>query len=180
MEWKTVGRPGYLGARREACRREWDLRYGPGGWRLVWTLDGVLLGFEEAVAAYEEAYFRFLCRCPDVLDRLLADAADVYDDAPSNVGSGLDYAAQETGRTHLQDIAIRRCVRRMGREFAGTRLIQIRDRLGEHPLSLVLSPGRVPFHRPASIERPELTGWWEPGSVESFYQSNRLLQYRAA
>jgi hypothetical protein len=43
---------------------------------------------------------------------------------------------------------------------------------------MILSPGRVPFHRPDLIEKPELNGWWEKSSVESFYQSNRLLQKR--
>jgi hypothetical protein len=90
----------------------------------------------------------------------------------------LDYTVQETGRTHVQDIAIRRVVARLGRQFEGDQLIQIRDALGDHPLSMALSPGQVPFHRPDVILLPEIEGWWLPGSVESFYQSNKLLQRR--
>jgi len=28
------------------------------------------------------------------------------------------------------------------------------------------------------IKKPELTGWWKPGSIESFYQSNKILQVK--
>ena len=43
-------------------------------------------------------------------------------------------------------------------------------------LSWSKSPGRVPFHMPGVLLDPELEGWWQPGSVESFYQSNKVLQ----
>ncbi len=179
MEWTAIGRPGYLGAQRDDRYAEWNRRYGAGNWRLVWLVEGAHKPFPEAVALYEEAYLRFLIGRPEILNELLREACDVYDDAESNITSGLDYARQETGRTHLQDIALRRCIARLGRRFEGGHLIQIRDRLGEHPLSLALSPGRVPYHRPEHILQPQLEGWWLPGSVESFYQTNRLLQIRA-
>ena len=153
-------------------------RYGKGNWRLVWDIGGNSVGRDGVVMLYEDAYYEFLRKNPDVLERLLRDASDVYDDAPSNVQSGFDYAKQETDRTHLQDISIRRCVLRLGRKFAGKSLVQIRDTQGSHPLSVTLSPGQVPFHMPALIKQPEATGWWKPGSTESFYQSNRILQVK--
>jgi hypothetical protein len=130
------------------------------------------------VMLYEDAYLAHLQANQDQLLILVNGACDVYDDAPSNVTSGLDYQAQETSRTHLQDIAIRRCLVRLGHWFQGSELIRIRDDQGDHPLSLKLSPGRVLFHRPDLIILPELIGWWESGSVESFYQSNKQLQVR--
>lgn len=51
---------------------------------------------------------------------------------------------------HLEDIAIRRCLVRLGLWFRGDQLV-----------------------------RPEWSGWWLPGSVESFYQSNKFLLARA-
>jgi hypothetical protein len=33
---------------------------------------------------------------------------------------------------------------------------------------------------PELIKQPEATGWWKPKTVESFYQSNRVLQARNA
>lgn len=179
MEWVTVERPGYFGKRREAKHREFDQRFGVGNWRIAWEWQGEYLEFAQAVLVYEEAYFRFMEASPGLVNELVREASDVYDDATTNVGSGLDYLAQETSRTHIQDIAIRRCIRRLGRRFEGSRLLRIRDDRGEHPLSLQLSPGRVPFHRPEFIQRPELRGWWQRGSVEAFYQSNKVLQVKA-
>jgi hypothetical protein len=121
---------------------------------------------------------------PDVRKRLVLEACDVYDDAPSNVLSGLDYAKQETDRTHVQDIAIRRSLVRLTTWFQGDKLIQIRDKVGTHPLSMTLSPGQIPYISPHYLG-PELMSlndydknWFKAGSIEDFYQRNRVLQVR--
>jgi len=175
-DWILDERPGYLGKYRNEFYARWNNLYGRDNWRLVWKFGEGLVDFIGACAIYEDAYFEFLKQNPKVLKQLVDEAADVFDDAPSNTNSYLDYNLQETERTHIQDIAIRRCVVRRGLRFKGHELIQIRDKEGNHPLSMILSPGRVPFHKPALIETPELEGWWQPGSVEAFYQSNKYLQ----
>jgi len=177
-EWKTKERLEYLGKKRDDKCAEWNALYGEGNWRLVHVFGGAVLDFLGVCAVYEDAYFEFFKDNPNILQQLVAEASDVWDDAESNVQSGFDYLKQETGRTHIQDIAIRRSVARRGCCFQGKGLIRIRDKEGSHPLSLILSPGRVPFHRLGLIVQPELEGWWLPGSVESFYQSNRVLQVR--
>lgn len=177
-EWETIDRTGYLGSKRNDKRNECDQKYGKGNWRVVWKIRDVYVGEAGAYALYEDSYFEFLKKNPGVLKTLVSDASNVYDDSPSNVNCGLDYAVQETNRTHLQDIAIRRSLIRLGTWFNGNKLIQIRDKVGTHPLSMTLSPGKVPFHKPELIVKPELEGWWEKSSVESFYQSNKLLQKR--
>jgi hypothetical protein len=174
--WHTIERPGYFGKHRDERYAEYDARFGSGNWKVAWQIGAAVHDMLGATALYEDAYLAFLIANPDVCDLLVAEASDVYDDDPSNVTCGLDYTAQETSRTHLQDIAVRRSLVRMGRWFAGETLIRIRDSRGDHPLSMTLSPGRVPFHRPELIVQPELTGWWLPGSVEGFYQSNKVLQ----
>jgi nicotinate-nucleotide adenylyltransferase len=73
----------------------------------------------------------------------------------------------------LQDIAVRIALKSLKRKFEGDRLIQIRGNRSEGSF---LSPGVVPFHKPEAIEQPELQGWWGPGTVESFWQSNKVLQ----
>jgi hypothetical protein len=178
--WELVERPGYFGANRTKRHREYDERFGAGNWRLAWQVESEIFDRVEMTMLYEDAYFSYLSSHPRILDRLIREASDVFDDAPSNIGSELDYSRQETDRTHVQDIAIRRCVRRLGRHFAGLEPIQIRDVLGPHPLSKTLSPGRVPFHRLELLVNPQLKGWWRRNSVESFYQSNKILQRRVA
>lgn len=175
-EWKSVERTQYLGSKREQRFKEWDDRFSPGNWRLSWRIGETHFDFLGACALYEDGYFNFLLQSQEVLQQLVTDASEVYDDQISNINSGFDYLKQETNRTHLQDIAIRRSLVRMGLWFKGSEPIRIRQELGHHPLSMTLSPGKVPFHRPDLIVQPELQGWWNPQTVESFYQSNRYLQ----
>lgn len=180
-KWITIERPGYLGQHREEKFKEWkewDEKYGKGNWRLVWKVGKIYVDFLGVCALYEDAYYQFLRRRSDILKWLLKEASNVYDDEESNVESGFDYTKQETCRTHIQDIAIRRAILRMGLWFKGKKLIRIRQEKGTHLLSVILSPGRVPFHKPKLIEQPELTGWWHRQTVESFYQTNRVLQIK--
>jgi hypothetical protein len=174
--WIDKGRPGYLGRHRDERYAGWNAEYGEGNWRLVWKIGTGNVDFLGMCKHYEESYYRFLGKEGGVLEMLIRGASDVYDDAVSNVYSGLVYSIQETNRTHVQDIAIRNAVNRLGKRFEGKELIQIRDKEAPHPLSIILSPGQVPFCEPGLILQPELTGWWKPHSVEAFYQSNRVLQ----
>ena len=176
--WSVIGRPGYLGKHRDEKHAEWDEQYGPGNWQLAWKVRNYYVDFLGACVLYEESYWFFLFCNIGISQQLVKEASEVYDDEPSNVESGLDYLKQETGRTHIQDIAIRRTLIRFCQWFEGSTLIRIRQEKGNHPLSMILSPGRVPFRWREIIEQPEIEGWWQPGSVESFYQSNRYLQIR--
>ena len=178
-EWIKVGRPGYFGKYRDKRFQEWNEEYGEGNWRLVWKVGEIFVDFLGVCALYEDAYYEFLRSHPEILEHLIADGINVYDDEVSNVKSGFDYLKQETQRTHIQNIAIRRALIRMGLWFKGKELIRIRQEKGTHPLSITLSPGRVPFHKPELIQREEIKGWWNTETVESFYQSNRYLQIKA-
>ena len=175
-QWITVERPGYLGKRRDEKYGEWGGKYGQDNWRLAWQWSEQDLDFLGACMIYEDAYFNFLKSHPEILARLVTEAREVYDDEPSNIGSRFGYLVQETKRTHIQDIAIRRCVVRFGTWFQGKELIRIRQEKGNHELSMILSPGRVPFHMPEKILQPQLNDWWNPDTVESWYQSNKVLQ----
>ena len=176
--------PGYIGKRRNELWAERDAKFGKENWRSIWLVGGKYLEYEEACHLYEDAYFKYFKKRSELLEYLLEIASNVYDDDPSNVESGLDYLQRGEVRTHIQDIAIRNCVKRFGREFSGDKLIQIRDRMGEHPLSLALSPGQVPFHKPELISHPDNLdkirnkAWWLPLSVEDFYQLAKRLVVR--
>lgn len=181
--WETIERPGYSGARRDARLKAWDETYGKGNWRIVWKIGDQFVDYLGACALYEDAYFAFMTGThPEVTSKLVAAASNIYDDAPSNVDSGFDYTKQETNRTHIQDIAIRRVLLRAGLWFRGPELIQIRHSVGKHPLSMTLSPGKIPFHRPDLLEpaydRPNHERWYDDSSVEDFYQRNKYLQVR--
>jgi ADP-ribose pyrophosphatase YjhB (NUDIX family) len=178
QEWQIMGSPGYAGTGKAARDADRDRLYGPGNWRTAFRWGEGLVDRDTALQLYEDAYYAHFSTHPAVLDGLCAAACDVYDNAQSNVNSGCDYSAQETNATHLQDIAIRRCVLRLGRTFDGDHLVEIRGKDSE---GFHLNPGRVPFHLPERIvNRPGNPGWIQPGSIEDFWQSNKVLVVRTS
>lgn len=175
-EWRTVDRPGYVGRRQRSAMQKLDAEYGAENWRIVYAYDGKIITRDEALLLYAAAYVEFLRQRLDVLDWLVKMACDVYDIQPDDVQAGTDFSQQRRdGQHHLHDIALRIALQTLGRRFEGNELIQVR---GKGTKGHGLSPGRVPFHRPEAIMQPELEGWWAAGTVEAFWQSNKLLQVR--
>ncbi len=111
-DWKLIDNtsPGYVGKNRNDLWAERDAKYGQGNWQTIWLVGEDYLEYEEVCRLYEDAYFEYLKKRPELLEHLLEVASDVYDDDPSNVDSGLDYSERGPIRTHTQDIAIRNCV----------------------------------------------------------------------
>lgn len=183
-QWKTVGRPGYMGDARDRLHAEWDQKYVANNWRLAWELGEVVLSKDMAIQVYEDAYYHHLGdQGSEVLGWLISTASDVYDTAETNVQSGFDYTRQETTGNHLHDIAIRRAVARLGFAFRGDHLVWVRWKDSE---GFRLNPGIVPFHLPDLISdefEKNASGkniWWEPGTIEDFYQRNKVLQVKEA
>ena len=174
QEWLIIlGELGFFGKGKKAVFSQLDQRFGEGNWKQRWYIDGKIEDKTGAIQHYEDAYFHFLQGTPNVLDWLVRTASEVYDNAPSNVNSGLDYAVQECEATHLQDIAVRRVLRRLGKQFNGDHLVQIR---GHESEGYALNPGQVPFHKPGLIIPSSLKhAWWNGDSVEAFYQHNKAL-----
>jgi len=177
-EWKPVGRPGPFGSKRDDKFKELDEKYGKGNWKIGYKVGNEFLDFQEACKVYEDAYYEFLRENLGIAVMLVKAASNVFDDEKTNVDSGFDYSIQETKRTHIQDIAIRNAIKRMGIWFMGNELIQIRHEQGDHPLSLLLSPGAVPFHKPDLMEPILETAkkpWYKKNSVEDWYQRAKYL-----
>lgn len=175
--WNDVGRPGFFGRRRDEKIASFDKRFGPGNWRLVWRLGSEDLDFATACKrAYEESYFRYLTKRPEVVDRICA-YSECFDNAETNVTSGLDYTKQEAFSTHIQDIAVRNCLDRLGRRFEGKdHLLQIRGPTSDG-WKLGLNPGIVPFFDAGLLILPSLAPQWASArSVEDYWQSNKHVQ----
>ncbi len=179
-EWRIVEHPGQSGKARDALVERWNAAYGPAGWTLGWMWGDLLLDRRFTLQLYEDAYLSRLAGDLKTLD-WLCTYQDVYDNAPSNVHSGIDYDIQENASNHYQHIALRRAMLRLGRSFAGDRLLEVRGPKSE---GAVLNPGVVPFHLPRMIvpaELPDHSGWgewWRGGSIEDFYQRNKVLLER--
>tara|TARA_Y100000310_G_scaffold1987_1_gene2486 strand:- start:1068 stop:1616 length:549 start_codon:yes stop_codon:yes gene_type:complete len=170
--YRDVKRVGYVGKKRNRAIRELNERYGKGNWRIVWRWAEDVIEREEALTHYEGSYVKFFDENQGELDWLVRTASDVYDMSPNDIYSGTNYDRNQRGATHIQDIAIRRAVIALGREFEGDHLVQIR----ENKEGGRLNPGRVPFYMPEMVVRPKLRGWWNSDSIEDFWQSNKVLQ----
>ncbi|NHJ32908.1 MAG: hypothetical protein FK732_08600 [Asgard group archaeon] len=171
-DWIILGRPGYAGKKKKLRRKELHDKYGEGNWKFAHLVNDKLHSREEALEFYETSYFHYFQNNPEILEWLITYAKDVYDTAPSNVHSRLDYSIQETDAAHLHDIAIRRSIKKLGKEFQGNALLEIR---GEDSEGFILSTSQIPFHPPELILKPQLKGWWNKNSIESFWQSNKVL-----
>ncbi len=173
--WAILGRPGHAGRKKALRRTELENKFGKGNWKIVHLIDGKLLSQDEALDYLEEGYNQFFKKNTELLDWLILTAQDIYDTAPSNIDSKFDYSIQETETAHLNDIAIRRVIKRLGKEFQGSKLLQIH---GEDSEGFVLTTGQVPFHKLDLIYSPQIKGWWNKNSIEAFWQSNKVLVVR--
>ena len=173
QRWVSIiGELKYFGSKRQLIIEQYNQRFGSENWTTAHLIRGEIKPTDKAIELYEEGYFEFLRTHPTTLEWLVNTASDVYDISPTNVASGFDYKVQECNGIHLQDIAIRRVLRKIGREFKGNRLVQIR---GSETEGYVLNPGKVPFHLPDLILSNDNQNWWSKGSIEEFYQNNKAL-----
>jgi len=172
-EWRIVESPGYFGKKRDDVIQLLDSKHGINNWKIAYSWGNKLVSRKFALQLYEDAYMNYFNRNPDVLDWLLNNASNVFDNSATNVDSGLDYNIQEESSSHLQDISIRRIVLRLGRKFKGNRLIQVRS---NNSPGYILNPGQVPFHLPEYILKNDLCPRWAlPHSVEAFWQCNKVI-----
>ncbi|MDZ4242050.1 MAG: 2-phospho-L-lactate transferase CofD family protein, partial [Candidatus Omnitrophota bacterium] len=167
---------GFFGAARREIQQKLNSWFGRDGWQEMHLVEGRLLTPQQAILTYEDSYYYYFRSHPEVLEGLVSTASDVYDTAPSNVHSKLDYSNQEAPDKgqHLHDIAVRRAVRRLGKQFRGSKLIQIRGRSSE---GFHLNPGQLPFHRPEIIVN-KVGGWWKYGTIEDFWQNSKVIVLR--
>lgn len=182
--WKKWARTGYWGKRRDSLIASYNREFGKDGWQLLWVVPD---GKDRAEATYdflaachllyEESYFRYLKDRPDDVE-LICSYGECYDNAVSNIQSGLDYSVQEAFSTHIQDIAVRCSLKRLGRWFEGPadRLLQIRSKDSE---GFRFGPGNVPAYDQSMITQPSLAPRWaNEGSVEDLWQSDKWIYVR--
>lgn len=177
--WRLVERPGYFGRKRDKKRAEFDERFGPGNWELLWVVEAnsgpFALSFDEACRHfYEHSYIEHFRLLPKLVD-WVCTYGECIDNAPTNVESGLDYTKQEAASTHIQDIAVRNALKELGRRFEGPadKILVIRSIDSE---GYRLSPGNVPFFKPKLVTLPsKCPSWAYERSVEDFWQSNKWV-----
>jgi hypothetical protein len=149
--------------------------FGSEQWSFQHYINGRPITVAQAHRIFEEGYERYFDKNSDVLEALVKNYSDVYDTAPSNVDSKLDYSIQECPKYgyHIHDIAIRAAVTNLKKSFQGKKLLQVR---GKDSAGYYLSPGNIPFLVPGITYTPYKRGWWQPGTIEDFYQGTRHIR----
>lgn len=173
--WVKWTRPGYFGRRRDEKIAALNKQHGEGNWRLAWVVDDKQYTFEQACKGfYEESYLQhFKDRKSDL--NFLTSFGECYDNTKTNIESGLDYTKQEAFSTHIQDIAVRNMLKRLGLKFKGPMSILMEIR-SSSSTGIRFGPGVVPFFDPSLITQPSLKpSWAKPDSVEDFWQSNKWV-----
>ena len=181
MTWKTIERPGYLGKKRDEVHGKWDQQFGKDNWKIAYQWGNGIVSREIGIQLYEDGYYEFFNKERSTLEWLVSTASDVYHTAPTNAQEGFDYTNQGTANNHIHDVAIRRAVLRLGKQFKGDHQMHVRWTGSE---GYRLNPGVVPFHLPEMIIPGEINdyggkgSWWFENTIEDFYQKNKVLQVR--
>jgi len=179
--WRTIERPGYFGKKRDELVEKWNQEFGEGNWKIAYQWGEHIVPREFAIQLYEDGYYEFFRNDPLKLENLIKNYEDVYDTAPSNVDSFIDYSIQETPNNHIHDIAIRRAVLRHGEWFSGEGLCWVRWKGSD---GFDYNPGVVLFHKPEMIVSGTVNDygskgvWWFDKTLEDFYQKNKVLMVR--
>lgn len=161
-----------LGSNREKAIQKLNKKFGENTWRFAWQAgENQYLDFNSAIKLFEDSYTKHLEANPNKRIYLEENASDVFDTTETNIESGTDYHIQNTPALHFQDIAIRRAMAKLGADFKGEGLIQVRTN-SKNQIGKTFSPTTVEFIKPEIIN-----GSNNQKSVEDFWQLNRVIQF---
>lgn len=149
-----------LNVERDKFIKGLNSKLGKGDWFWGFRVGKKLYAWSWGIQLYEDAYYDFLKQHPKHI-RTLVDYSNVYVCDRHDLDAGLDYKKQMQLKDHFPDIALRRCLVRLGVWFKGMDILKI-------PGS-ELDDACVPFHLPHLIHKPDGVS-----SIRSWL-SNRLI-----
>jgi len=135
---------------------------GKGNWFWAFQVGKKLYSWELGMQLYEDAYWLHLRKNISHVKKLV-HGFNCFVNTRHDIEAGLDYKAQKKGRDakpHYADIALRRCLVRLGVWFGGKEMVEI-------PGS-ELDPKNVAFHLPHLVASPDK-------NVKSWIDKNRLI-----
>jgi hypothetical protein len=188
--WLTVAHPGYFGKNRDLQIEKWNRQYGEENWRLAWELkDGQVLNFERFFwQVYVASYTQYFLHHPDELSFITENYSYTYDkDLVSRADAFDPYTLYgkpgESNQFHhvALNIALEWFLET---PFKGSKPLQVRQGKpgtteSSWPKGWRWSPGLIPAVRADLIPSLSMTGWWQEGTMEHFYQSAKVLQVRS-
>lgn len=202
--FQVVERPGYFGKKRPEKEKEYNAKYGKGQWQERWQFDEDFLSLEEALKLYDMSYYEWLHDNRYWLDFISNEYKECYDNDPSNIESGCNHDPNAVPR-HIQDVSVRKAMKLLGVTFnsASPFLLQIRGpesngywlspmiipfvfprfilkappSTPKFPVSCILTTADVAESRDwlAPPVGSPVKDWVRKGSVEEFYQRNKVI-----
>lgn len=172
-----IARMGQIGRAKDKFIAGMNRLFGEGNWTIGYSYGNSMISRDSALQLYEDSYVKFFQENRDVLNKLVKEASDVYDTYKTEVSSGTDWYNQTERSTHLQDIAIRRALTRLGEKFQGKRLRKVKSD-GHFP---ELSPGNIPFLQPELVNKFKKVEkkWIKPNTIEDFWQNNKIFMVKS-
>jgi hypothetical protein len=111
---------------------------GEGNWFWVFYIGKQMYSLQLGLQIYEDSFYHHLMKNFVSLKDLLKNNKNVFVHSYQDLESGLDYKTQKGKSDHYNDIAIRRCVARMGLKFNGNNNYCVSNTL--------FCETKVPFH----------------------------------
>lgn len=198
-EWLTVDRPGYFGSSKDTKSKFWDEEYGENNWRIIWQTKDREMSFDDIFwKIYVPGYAEYFRIHQDEARLITSSHSFTYDkDLIAKEEAFNPRALYEIPNraNQFHHVALNIALEwHLGLPFRGREPLQVRE--PKHsavysenatlahwqaaaPASVAWkwSPGRIPTLRYDLVEKSQ-PGWWQPGSIEDFYQSTKVLQVR--
>lgn len=120
---------------------------GPGNWWWIFK-SKYLYSFNWGMNHYEDAYYSFLKKRPDLLSPII-ESKEIIFDHEKDLISETNYSIQKSYKEHYADIALRRIMIRLGVQLPGKGYYSIKNE--------ELDPSNVPFHLPHLVNNRRIT-----------------------
>lgn len=189
--WVTAERPGYLGKTKDAREAAWNQSFGEGNWRYAWeTIDGKVMDFDQVFwQVYVAGYAAYFAAHPGEAIMLTDKFAYAFDKELVTHDQAFDpyFLYNKPGHPNqFHNVALNIALEWfLGLPFSGHEPFQVREGkpgtpLEQQPIGYLWSPGRIPAVRPELIPKTDTPGWWNPKSIEGFYQSAKVIQAKVS
>jgi hypothetical protein len=147
---------GDLGKNRYKFLKLLNTKVGKGNWWWGFRTDKNLYSWQLGMQFYEDAYWSFFRKNISALKETVS-YDNVFVLTGNDIEAGLDYNKQVDRTEHLEDIAVRRSLRRLGVWFKGENLYKIER-------NSFLCSKNIDFHLPHLLKTGEKTIWhWLAG-----------------
>lgn len=188
--WVDLERPGYLGKQRDEKYKFWDLpeNYGKGNWRIInRASNGEVFNYEDIIyRIYIPGYEQYFKLHPEEASEIADRYSFGYDKDLISLSQAFDiYALYNVPNrvNQFHHVAFNMALLNLGYFFKGSESVQVREgkpgiQDSEQPNGFLWSPGRIECTVSHLIPEPRIKGWWNPNSIEDFYQSTKILQIK--